>query len=90
MRTLVHTLVMDPNACLENLINAQINSSPEYSQHLADLIDWLQSGGFGPTVQLMQSGAQGKLISLSYTGDAKVRWLNNRTSTVRLQDLGTV
>ena len=84
---------MDPKACFEALLNAQINNDAyEINQYKSDLINWLTNGGFAPEVQLLERGSHKtvNLIALTWAGDATIRFRNGRKRVVSLRSLATV
>lgn len=43
---------MDPNACLQRILEAALEEEPDELEHAAhDLAEWLRGGGFAPTVE---------------------------------------
>lgn len=91
---------MDPKACLSHLINSITYDDNEgYLGCKEDLINWFRNGGFcvdvvycfSPFARSLKpsaDGRKGKLVSMTHTGDAVIRWGNGRKSTVRLSEIG--
>lgn len=77
---------MDPNACFEAMLNSRDEAA--FNEYKKDLQEWMERGGFGPTVQDSR-GRIGTLINLKtcWEGQCTVQWRNNRRSFVRLADL---
>lgn len=91
---------MDPQACFKMMLDNEHGEIELYNDCKSSLIAWLASGGFGPyvvyappanfnpTLGKGAHGRRGKLVALTYTGEATVRWGNGRQSIVRLCELG--
>ena len=67
---------MDPNACLDRIINAKLfNDMEELYWAIEDLLGWLRMGGFAPNDEATLAKFEGT-FKLPYSRDALVQVQN--------------